>query len=66
MFNSKIHILDTVVEFNSKALHRLEATQQHILGVLKSSLSVIKSEYRLMQKDIKALNINVAVLSSSV
>ena len=40
--------------------------QQNILGVLKTSLNIIKTDFVLMNENVKRLQTNLAVLTATV
>ena len=51
--NEKLNILKGSLNYNTKALYKLQQSQKDILRVLKNSLGIIKSDFNLLTENVK-------------
>ena len=64
--SNNIHIIQNILDFNSKRLTKLEIVQTHILSILETSLKSVRQEFNALEQNMKTLQNNMVMLTCTL
>ena len=64
--DSKIDMLESTVNFNSRTIDKLQRMQKEVVGIIESSYKGLKSNLNEISLELRDLRINFAALSASM